>query len=123
MQQKRAAKRSIKFFQTIRQFRLAVEKFLNHAKSTIEKSQANSVILQRVFQNQKKSFNQSSNRKNNRQSDDHNSICVCEKTHLFKLCSYIPFISQIGHRDKRRIKKYKMLLKRKFVSVGNIIMQ
>ena len=97
VQQKRAAKRSIEFFQIIKQFRLTIEESLNHAKSTVKKGQINLVTLQKVFQNQKKSFNQSSNRKNNKRSDDHDSTFVCEKTHLFKLCSYI----HISNRSSR----------------------
>ena len=94
VQQKRAAERSIEFFQTTRQFRLAVEESISQAKSVV-RGQANSATLQEVPQDQEgstnqKSSNQSTNRKNNRnKSDDRDRTCVCEKTHLFKLCPYI----------------------------------
>ena len=105
VQQKRAAERPIEFFQTTRQFRLAVEESLSHAKSTVERGQANSATLQGVPQNQEGSSNQPSNRKNNRRSGDHDPTCVCGETHLFKLCPYIHTSNRSsGWKEDKKVK-------------------
>ena len=89
--QHRAAKTTVEFYETTREYRLAVESFLNEAKST-SRNQANAASLQGQMQDENKGPGPSQSSQWNGQSKEarfKDRKCVCGKIHLFRLCPYI----------------------------------
>ena len=93
--QHRAAKTTVEFYETTREYHLAVESFLNEAKST-SRNQANAASLQEQMQDENKGPGPSQSSQWNGQSKEarfKDRKCVCGKIHLFRLC---PIYRQIS---------------------------
>lgn len=87
VQQKEAAHMEMDFFETTRQYRVAVERALKNVRIG-SAGHAYAAFLQRIQQNQKVSRNDGSNDGRN-DGRNNGKRCVCGEVHLFNNCSYI----------------------------------
>ena len=85
MQSLTISSRFVKFYEIIKQYRVAVEKHFNKTKDSYRKMNMTNAILQDQKQN-KKTIEKN---KNKSKFNDYQKKCVCELIHLFENCPHI----------------------------------